>query len=136
CHLGSPLRDVQFHFGYMLILSQFYPIVSVRCINILDMSLSSLKTLAYNILKETGDIVQDTENLEPLQCSICKEKILTLTYESFTILGGCGHIFHRMCIEKKILYTTPSICPFTGCSRSVENIDETQRRVSVSSEIS
>ncbi|CAG8619131.1 3942_t:CDS:2 [Ambispora gerdemannii] len=97
---------------------------------------SGLKTLAYNILKETGDIVQDTENLEPLQCSICKEKILTLTYESFTILSGCGHIFHRMCIEKKILYTTPSICPFTGCSRSVENIDETQRRVSVSSEIS
>ncbi|CAG8545544.1 14347_t:CDS:1 [Ambispora leptoticha] len=101
------------------------------------MSLSSLKTLAYNILKETGgSIDQNINDTELPPCSICNKKILTLTYESFTVLGGCGHIFHRMCIEKKILLTIPNTCPFPKCGKNVELIDEAQRRDSVSSEIS
>jgi hypothetical protein len=100
------------------------------------MSLSSLKALAYNILKETGESInQDVVIPQPPQCSECNKKILSITYESFTTLS-CGHIFHRLCIEKKILLTIPNKCPFPKCGKSVELIDEAQRRDSVSSQLS
>ncbi|CAJ0765812.1 5783_t:CDS:2, partial [Entrophospora sp. SA101] len=52
-------------------------------------------------------------------CSECDKKILTVSYEPFTILA-CGHTYHRYCIEKKISLTDSNICPIPGCDKSVE----------------
>lgn len=100
------------------------------------MAFSNLKSLAYNILKITGESInRDTEIPEVPKCSICTEDILIVAYRAFTILE-CGHIFHRICIERKIMHTTPSTCPFSGCDKSVDVIDEGSRRDSTSSQIS
>ncbi|CAG8697907.1 11653_t:CDS:1 [Ambispora leptoticha] len=61
--------------------------------------------------------------------------ILTVAYKAFTILE-CGHIYHRVCIEKKIINTVPSTCPFLGCGKSIDIVDEGSRRDSVSSQLS
>jgi len=83
---------------------------------------SRFKTLAYNILKETEDnIVKDIEISEILQCSECKEKVLLIPFKAFTVLA-CGHVFHRVCIEKQLLVTRPNSCPFPDCGESVELI--------------
>ncbi|CAG8571674.1 3984_t:CDS:10, partial [Ambispora leptoticha] len=93
-------------------------------------------SLAYNILKITGDtIIQKIEIPEIPKCSICTKDILAVSYKAFTILE-CGHVFHRVCIEKKIMHTVPSICPFSGCGKSVDVVDEGSRRDSVSSQTS
>ncbi|CAG8695615.1 5802_t:CDS:1, partial [Ambispora leptoticha] len=82
------------------------------------MSLTNLQNLALNILKETNHItVQDINITELAPCSECDKKILSLNYEPFTILA-CGHIYHRYCIEKKILLTDSNVCP--SCNKSVE----------------
>ncbi|CAJ0757593.1 9247_t:CDS:2, partial [Entrophospora sp. SA101] len=56
---------------------------------------------------------------DPAPCSECDKKILTVSYEPFTILA-CGHTYHRYCIEKKISLTDSNICPIPGCNKSVE----------------
>ena len=100
------------------------------------MSFSNLKSLAYNILKITGESInQDIEIPEIPKCSICTKDILAIAYKAFTILE-CGHVFHRVCIEKKIMYTMPSICPFYGCGKSVDVVDGGSRRDFVSSQTS
>jgi hypothetical protein len=43
--------------------------------------------------------------------------------KAFTILS-CEHIFHRICIEKKLLLTMPNTCPFSGCEKNVDIIEE------------
>ncbi|GES94720.1 crinkler (CRN) family protein [Rhizophagus clarus] len=40
---------------------------------------------------------------------------------ALTILS-CGHIFHRSCIEKQLLHTKPSTCPFPDCGKNVDII--------------
>ncbi|CAG8716443.1 8791_t:CDS:10 [Gigaspora margarita] len=55
------------------------------------MSLANFQNFALNILKETKhDAVQNTEVTELPPCKIYNKKILTVNFESFTILP-CGH---------------------------------------------
>ncbi|CAI2194225.1 10660_t:CDS:2, partial [Funneliformis geosporum] len=78
--------------------------------------------LAYNILKYLeDDMVGDKEIPELGSCSECTTNILSLPIKALTILS-CGHIFHRSCIEKQLLHTKPSTCPFTDCGKTVDII--------------
>ncbi|CAG8760937.1 11038_t:CDS:1, partial [Acaulospora morrowiae] len=56
-------------------------------------------------------------------CPKCREEILSNPPQSITILS-CDHVFHRACIEKDILYSTPgeARCPIFGCHRDIETI--------------
>ncbi|RHZ85177.1 hypothetical protein Glove_71g93 [Diversispora epigaea] len=47
---------------------------------------------------------------------------MTIPNKAFTTLV-CGHVFHRICIKKKLLLTKPNGCP-SDCGRSVETITE------------
>jgi hypothetical protein len=67
------------------------------------------------------EIVGDKEILEIGPCSECTNNILSLPIKALTILS-CGHIFHRSCIEKQLLYTKPSICPYPDCGKNVDVI--------------
>jgi len=100
-----------------------------------SMSLSNLRSFAYNILKKLGDdVVKDRQFVEIGSCRECGNEILGLVYEPLTILA-CGHIYHRRCIEKNFLLTQSSICPTSDCSKSVEPV-VTERRFSQSSQSS
>jgi len=99
------------------------------------MSLSNLRSFAYNILKKLGDdVVKDRQFVEIGSCRECGNEILGLVYEPLTILA-CGHIYHRRCIEKNFLLTQSNICPTSDCSKSVEPV-VTERRFSQSSQSS
>ncbi|CAG8822393.1 2490_t:CDS:2, partial [Gigaspora rosea] len=65
-------------------------------------------------------------------CSECEKEIISHPLKAFTTLF-CGHTFHRLCIEKKLLLTIPNICPFSGCSEEVKIIETEGRRGSESS---
>ncbi|KAF0559377.1 hypothetical protein F8M41_006131 [Gigaspora margarita] len=65
-------------------------------------------------------------------CSEYGKEIISHPLKAFTTLS-CGHTFHRLCIEKKLLLTIPNICPFSGCSEEVEIIEMEGRRGSESS---
>ncbi|CAJ0749652.1 332_t:CDS:2 [Entrophospora sp. SA101] len=96
------------------------------------MSLSNLRSFAYNILKKLGDVVvKDRHFVEIGSCGECGNEILGLVYEPFTILA-CGHIYHRKCIEKNFL---SNICPTSDCNKSVDPV-ATERRFSQSSQSS
>src|SRR5256885_417816 len=89
-----------------------------------NLSLDNYKKLAYNILKNLKDtIVGDKEIPELDQCLECNNEVLTHPSKAFTILS-CGHIFHRICIEKKLLLTMPNTCPFPDCGKNVDIIEE------------
>src|SRR3954451_3598593 len=47
--------------------------------------------------------------------------ILTLPLKAYTVLS-CGHLFHRLCIEKKLMITRPDVCPFHDCGKKVDAI--------------
>ncbi|CAG8578630.1 10324_t:CDS:2 [Diversispora eburnea] len=55
-------------------------------------------------------------------CKVCDKKIFSSPNKAFTVLV-CGHTYHRICIEKKLLLTKPNGCP--ECGKSVETITET-----------
>jgi hypothetical protein len=75
-------------------------------------SLINHRNIAYNILKYLeNDMVENKEIPELGQCSECTNNILTSPIKALTILS-CEHIFHRPCIEKQLLHTKPSTCPF------------------------
>ncbi|CAG8853284.1 26840_t:CDS:1, partial [Gigaspora margarita] len=74
-----------------------------------------------------GKKISDLSN-----CSECEKEIISHPLKAFTTLS-CGHAFHRLCIEKKLLLTMPNICPFPGCSEEVEIIETGGRRGSESS---
>ena len=100
------------------------------------MSTTNLKNLAYNILKEFVDpIVNGKEFPELEKCSECNNKIFSHPLKAFTTLQ-CGHVFHRVCIEKNLLITIPNKCPFPGCNQSVEIVVDISRRDSQSSDTS
>ncbi|CAH1770095.1 1351_t:CDS:2, partial [Entrophospora sp. SA101] len=100
------------------------------------MSTTNLKNLAYNILKEFVDpIVNGKEFPELEKCSECNNKIFSHPLKAFTTLQ-CGHVFHRVCIEKNLLITIPNKCPFPGCNQSVEIVVDISRRESQSSDTS
>ncbi|RHZ86723.1 hypothetical protein Glove_46g13 [Diversispora epigaea] len=86
------------------------------------MTLINLQNFALNILKETKyTFPQNTEVTELAPCLECEKKILTISYEPFTILA-CGHIYHRKCIEKKFLLTKENKCPFSGSDKVVDPV--------------
>src|SRR6185437_1410112 len=96
------------------------------------MSLTNLQNLALNILKETKhNIVQDIVVTELPPCKLCENKILSVNFESFTILS-CGHTYHRKCIEKKFLLTTENKCPLSDCNKIIDPV-VSERRFSESS---
>src|ERR1044072_3624648 len=89
-----------------------------------ESSLDNHMKLDYNILKNFEyDIVRDKEIPGLDQCSECNNEVLTHPPKAFTILS-CGHIFHRICIEKKLLLTMPNTCPFPNCGKNVDIIEE------------
>ena len=88
-----------------------------------NQSLVNQRKLAYNILKNLeDDILGDKEIPELEQCSECNNEILTRPSKAITILS-CGHTFHRICIEKKLLLTMPNTCPFPDCGKNVDIIE-------------
>ncbi|CAB4390704.1 unnamed protein product [Rhizophagus irregularis] len=88
-----------------------------------NLSLVNHRKLAYNILKNLkDDILGDKEILELDKCSECNNEILTIPPKAITILS-CGHTFHRICIEKKLLLTMLNTCPFPDCGKDVDIIE-------------
>ncbi len=88
-----------------------------------ESSLDNHMKLAYNILKNfKDDIVRDKEIPGLDQCSECNNKVLMHLPKAFTILS-CGHIFHRICIEKKLLLTMLNTCPFPDFGKNVDIIE-------------
>ncbi|KAF0434160.1 hypothetical protein F8M41_004932 [Gigaspora margarita] len=91
------------------------------------MSLVNLQNLAFNILKETKhSTVQNIDVTELLPCKLCENKILSVNFESFTVLS-CGHIYHRKCIEKKFLLTTKNKCPLSDCNKIIDPVVSERR---------
>src|ERR1043166_6379862 len=89
-----------------------------------NQSLVNQRKLAYNILKNLeDDILGDKEIPELEQCSECNNEILTRPSKAITILS-CGHTFHRICIEKKLLLTMPNACPSPDCGKNVDIIEQ------------
>ncbi|CAG8603812.1 419_t:CDS:1, partial [Diversispora eburnea] len=76
------------------------------------------------ILKNfNDDVVKNKKFTELSNCVECNKKIFSTSNKGFTTLV-CGHVFHRICIEKKLLLTKPNGCPFPDCEASVETITE------------
>ena len=85
--------------------------------------INNIKNLAYNILKTFKDGIIKGKKIPNLSnCSECGKEIISFPLKAFTTLS-CGHVFHRLCIEKKLLLTIPNTCPFSGCSEEVEIIE-------------
>jgi hypothetical protein len=88
------------------------------------LSLVNLKNLGYNILKSLDDeTVGDIDFPELDSCSECGNDILMSPLKTFSYLT-CGHIFHRLCIEKKLFLGTSSACPAPDCGKSVDILDQ------------
>ncbi len=86
-------------------------------------SLNNHMKLAYNILKNLkNDIIVDKEILELDQYLECNNIILIHPLKTITILR-CGHLFYRICIKKKLLFTMPNTCPFSDCEKNVDIIE-------------
>ena len=86
-------------------------------------SLDNHTKLAYNILKNLeDDILGEKEIPELDKCLECNNEILASPPKAITILS-CGHTFHRICIEKKLLLTMPNTCPFPDCGKNVDIIE-------------
>ncbi|CAB4375473.1 unnamed protein product [Rhizophagus irregularis] len=87
-------------------------------------SLVNLKNLGYNILKSLDDeTVGDIDFPELDLCPECDNDILMSPLKAFSYLT-CGHIFHRLCIEKKLFIGTSSACPAPDCGKSVDILDQ------------
>jgi hypothetical protein len=83
-------------------------------------SLVRYRNLGYNILKSLDDkAVRDIDFPESEPCSECNDDILTFPLREFTWLR-CGHLFHRLCAEEKLLLNIPNSCPFPNCGKNVE----------------
>ncbi|CAG8856499.1 9249_t:CDS:2, partial [Gigaspora margarita] len=59
-------------------------------------------------------------------CKICNKKLLTVNFDSFTILL-CGHVYHRKCIEKNFLLTEENKCPIPNCNKIVDLVISERR---------
>ncbi|CAJ0759647.1 23029_t:CDS:1, partial [Entrophospora sp. SA101] len=87
------------------------------------MAIANLKALAYNILKEFKDPIVSGKDLSELNCSEYDKKIILSPHiKSFTTLK-CGHMFHRLCLEKKILLAYPNVCPYPNCNEKLDLIE-------------
>ncbi|PKC02785.1 hypothetical protein RhiirA5_363837, partial [Rhizophagus irregularis] len=87
-------------------------------------SFVNLKNLEYNILKSLDDeTVGDIDFPELDSCSECDNDILMSPLKAFSYLI-CGHIFYRLCIEKKLFLGISSACPAFGCGKNVDILDQ------------
>ncbi|CAG8655259.1 336_t:CDS:1, partial [Diversispora eburnea] len=87
-------------------------------------SAANLKNLAYNILKNfNDDAVKNKTFPELANCTECDKKIFAQPNKAFTTLL-CGHVYHRICIEKKLLLSKQLTCPTPKCGKSVEILEE------------
>ncbi|CAG8604353.1 5491_t:CDS:2, partial [Diversispora eburnea] len=87
-------------------------------------SAANLKNLAYNILKNfNDDVVKNKTFPELANCTECDKKIFARPNKTFTTLL-CGYIYHRICIEKKLLLSKQLTCPTLKCGKSVEILEE------------
>ncbi|CAG8534296.1 4724_t:CDS:2, partial [Scutellospora calospora] len=77
----------------------------------------------YPILKRKDGIIKGKKIIELGLCSECDNDILISPLKAFTYLA-CEYLFHRLCIEKKLLLTVPNICPFLDCRKNVEILDQ------------
>ncbi|CAG8760014.1 5045_t:CDS:1, partial [Cetraspora pellucida] len=94
----------------------------------LSILINNIKNLAYNILKTFKDSIIKGKKIPNLSnCSECGKEIISFPLKAFTTLS-CRHVFHRLCIEKKLLLTISNMCPFSGCSKEVEIIETGHRR--------
>ncbi|CAG8797959.1 18134_t:CDS:2 [Dentiscutata erythropus] len=86
--------------------------------------INNIKILAYNILKTFKDgIIKGKKITELRPCSKYDNDILISPLKAFTYLA-CRHLFHRLCIEKKLLLTVPNTCLFSGCGENVEILNQ------------
>ncbi|CAG8685762.1 12334_t:CDS:2, partial [Ambispora leptoticha] len=96
-------------------------------------SVTNFKNLAFNILKYFDDPIVKNEKFPELdKCVLCNKEIFSSPIKSFTTLA-CGHVFHRICIDKEILLTKENVCPVKNCKKSIEILDQFSRRDSESS---
>ncbi len=87
-------------------------------------SFVNLKNLRYNILKSLdNETVRDIDFSELDSCFKCDNDILMSPLKAFLYLI-CEHIFHRLCIEKKLFLGTSSTCPAPDCGKSVDILDQ------------
>ncbi|CAG8657007.1 4053_t:CDS:1 [Paraglomus occultum] len=90
--------------------------------------ITNLKNLAYNILKTFEDSLVDNIEIPELdECSKCSNKIVLQPIKAVTILS-CGHIFHRICIEKELLLSRKESCPYPNCNNFVDILEEFSRQ--------
>ncbi|PKC66411.1 hypothetical protein RhiirA1_512203 [Rhizophagus irregularis] len=83
------------------------------------LSFVNLKNLGYNILKSLEDkTVRDITFPKLDLCSECGNDILMSPLKAFLYLT-CGHIFHKLCIEKKPFLDTPSTCLAPSCKKNL-----------------
>ncbi|RGB22043.1 hypothetical protein C1646_776757 [Rhizophagus diaphanus] len=86
-------------------------------------SLVRYRNLRYNTLKSLDDkAVRDIDFPEMEACFKCNNDILTFPLREFTRLR-CGHIFHRLCTEKKLMLNISNPCSFPNCRKNVETTD-------------
>ncbi|CAG8618956.1 998_t:CDS:1, partial [Diversispora eburnea] len=87
-------------------------------------SAANLKNLAYNILKNfNNDVIKNKTFPELANCTECDKKIFARPNKAFTTLL-CGHVYHRICIEKKLLLSKQLTCPTPKCEKSIEILEE------------
>jgi len=80
-------------------------------------------SLTYNVLKTFEDsLVDDIEVPELDECSKCNNKVFLRPIKAVTILS-CGHIFHRICVEKELLLSQKESCPYPNCNNIVEILE-------------
>ncbi|KAF0513108.1 hypothetical protein F8M41_017818 [Gigaspora margarita] len=99
----------------------------------LSIPINNIKNLAYSILKSLKDGIVKSKKIPNLNnFSECRKDIILHFLKAFTILS-CRHVFHRLCIEKKLLLIIPNMYSFSGCSKEVKIIEMGHRRSSKSS---
>ncbi|CAB4484888.1 unnamed protein product [Rhizophagus irregularis] len=69
------------------------------------------------------ETVGDIDFPELDSCSECDNDILMSPLKAFSYLI-CGHIFYRLCIEKKLFLGISSACPASGCGKNVDILDQ------------
>src|SRR6185436_2358723 len=69
-----------------------------------DAEVFQLEALSLNYLRSQNiSAIPDDDSVPKLQpCKLCSKAILNFRFEAFTTLS-CGHILHRLCIEKHIM---------------------------------
>src|SRR6266540_2748858 len=89
-----------------------------------DTEVFQLKALSLNFLRNTSEIT-DEHILKLNPCHFCDKEILALLLYSFSVLS-CGHIYHRIYLEKHIVRseTRFPLCPISSCISPIELIRE------------